>query len=123
MLYLYQHTVKLPTLEDPPLDHITKNPKFAQYFTDCISAIDGTYINVHLPTSEQQRYRNQKHYLSQNVLTAYNFDMQFLYILAGWESSAHDTTVLQDAQYNHGFTTPPKNTGLEMQGIQIQRQF
>jgi histidinol phosphatase-like enzyme len=81
MLYLYH--VKLPTLEDPPPDYIAKNPKFAQYFTDCIGAIDGTYIDVHLPTSEQPRYRNRKHHLSQNVLAACNFDMQFLYILAG----------------------------------------
>jgi hypothetical protein len=34
--------------------------------------------------------------------------MQFSYILAGWEGSAHDTTVLRDAQYNHSFKTPLK---------------
>jgi hypothetical protein len=58
-----------------------------------------------LPISKQPRYRNRKHHLSQNVLAACNFDMQFSYILAGWEGSAHDTTVLRDAQYNHGFKT------------------
>jgi hypothetical protein len=108
MLQLYQHTVKLPTSNTLPSEHITKNPKFAQYFTDCIGAIDETYIDVHLPPSVQSKYRNRKHHLSQNVLAACNFEMQFLYILAGWEGSAHDTTVLRDAQYNHGFTTPSK---------------
>jgi hypothetical protein len=34
--------------------------------------------------------------------------MQFCYILAGWEGSAHDGTVLRDAQFNHNFITPPK---------------
>jgi hypothetical protein len=34
--------------------------------------------------------------------------MQFNYILAGWEGSAHDVTVLRDAIYNQGFKTPPK---------------
>lgn len=34
--------------------------------------------------------------------------MQFNYILAGWEGSAHDVTVLCDAIYNQGFNTPPK---------------
>jgi hypothetical protein len=116
MLQLYQHTVKLPTIETLPSDRITKNPKFAQYFTDCIGAIDGTHIDVYLPTSEQSRYRNQKHHLSQNVLAACNFEMQFSYILAGWEGSAHDTTVLQDAQYNHGFKTPLKKYWLRDAG-------
>src|ERR1700730_15251924 len=105
MLQLYQHVVKLPTVETPPSDHITKNPKFAQYFTDCIGAIDSTYIDVYLPTSEQPRYRNRKQHLSQNLLAACNFDMQFSYILAGWKGSAHDTTVLWNVQYNHGFKT------------------
>jgi len=108
MLQLYQYTVKLPTIETLPSDRIAKNPKFAQYFTDCIGAIDGTHIDVFLPSSDQPRYRNRKHHLSQNVLAACNFDMQFSYILAGWEGSAHDTTVLRDAQYNHGFKTPLK---------------
>jgi hypothetical protein len=63
---------------------------------------------VPLPIGEQSTYRNMKHRLSQNVLAACNFEMQFSYILAGWEGSAHDTTVLRDVQYNHSFITPPK---------------
>ena len=94
MLQLYQYTIKLPTIDTLPLDYIIKNLKFAQYFIDYIGAIDGTHIDVSLPISEQSRYRNQKHCLSQNVLAACNFEMQFSYILAGWEGSAHDTTVL-----------------------------
>lgn len=42
------------------------------------------------------------------MLAACDFDMQFSYILAGWEGSTHDTTVLRDAQYNRGFKTPLK---------------
>jgi hypothetical protein len=34
--------------------------------------------------------------------------MEFTYVLAGWEGSAHDGTVLRDAQHNHGFKTPTK---------------
>jgi hypothetical protein len=83
MLQLYQHTVKLLTSDTLPSEHIIKNPKFAQYFTNCIGAIDRTHIDVHLPPSEQSRYRNRKHRLSQNVLAACDFEMQFSYILAG----------------------------------------
>jgi hypothetical protein len=32
--------------------------------------------------------------------------MKFVYILAGWEGSAHDSRVLLDAQARKGFKTP-----------------
>jgi hypothetical protein len=35
-------------------------------------------------------------------------EMEFTYVLAGWEGSAHDGTVLRDAIYNKGFKTPSK---------------
>jgi hypothetical protein len=41
------------------------------------------------------------------MLADCNFEMHFVHILAGWEGSAHDTSVLQDAQMGHGFITPP----------------
>jgi hypothetical protein len=59
-----------------------------------------------IPLELQPRYRNRKGTLSQNVLAVCNFDMEFVYILAGWEGSAHDVRVLQDAQYSRGFNTP-----------------
>ena len=39
----------------------------------------------------------RKHYPTQNVLAAVDFDLRFTYVLAGWEGSAHDSFVLQDA--------------------------
>ena len=36
--------------------------------------------------------------MSQNVLGVVNFDMLFTYVLAGWEGSAHDSRVLDDAK-------------------------
>jgi hypothetical protein len=59
-----------------------------------------------IPGELQPRYRNRKGTLSQNVLAVCNFEMEFVYILAGWEGSAHDVRVLQDAQMAHGFNTP-----------------
>ena len=32
--------------------------------------------------------------------------MEFVYVLAGWEGTAHDVRVLNDA-IDQGFTTPP----------------
>ena len=36
-------------------------------------------------------------YPTQNVLAAVDFDLKFTYVLAGWEGSAHDATILADA--------------------------
>jgi hypothetical protein len=45
----------------------------------------------------QDRFRGRKHYPTQNILAAVDFDLKFTYVLAGWEGSAHDSFVLQDA--------------------------
>jgi hypothetical protein len=62
---------------------------------------------MHIPIELQPRYRNRKGTLSQNILAVCNFEMRFVYILAGWEGSAHDARVLQDAQGAQGFKTVP----------------
>jgi hypothetical protein len=59
-----------------------------------------------IPLELQPKYRNRKGFLSQNVLAVCNFDMEFMYILAGWEGSTHDARVLVDATAFKGFTTP-----------------
>ncbi|KAK1553497.1 hypothetical protein QYE76_016445 [Lolium multiflorum] len=38
-----------------------------------------------------------KHYTSQNVLAAVDFGMRFTYVLAGWEGSAHDASILAES--------------------------
>ena len=42
-------------------------------------------------------YRNRHGIISQNVLAACNFDLEFMYVLSGWEGSAHDSKILNDA--------------------------
>jgi hypothetical protein len=68
--------------------------------------LDGTHILVHVPLEEQSQYRNRKGTLLQNVLAVCNFDISFVYILPGWEGSAHNERVLLDAQNRHSFNTP-----------------
>jgi DDE superfamily endonuclease len=55
---------------------------------------------------EQAPYRNRKSYLSTNVLAACTFDLKFCYIYSGWEGSANDQRVLQDAMDRGGFEAP-----------------
>ena len=100
LLLLYPTVVHLPNAKTPLSKAIYDNNKFYPFFEDCIGAIDGTHIPIFVPFNDQARYRNRKGTLSQNVLAACNFDLRFVYILAGWEGSAHDGRVLKDAQLN-----------------------
>ncbi|CAL5095669.1 unnamed protein product [Urochloa decumbens] len=77
---------------------ITSSPnRFYPYFKGCIGALDGTHIRACVPANMVDRFRGRKSYPSQNVLAVVDFDLRFTYVLAGWEGSAHDSLVLQDA--------------------------
>ena len=72
-----------------------------------MGAIDGTHIRARVPEKMQGAFRGRKHYPTQNVLAAVDFDLKFTYALAGWEGSAHDATILADAiERNDGFIVP-----------------
>lgn len=64
---------------------------------DCVGAIDGTHIRASVPIEIQGRFRGRKDRTTQNVLAGITFDVKFTYVLAGWEGSAHDSRVLNDA--------------------------
>ncbi|KAK4700887.1 nuclease HARBI1, partial [Phenoliferia sp. Uapishka_3] len=95
----------LPDSSHPIPSKIYDNPKFHPYFKDCLGAMDGTHVNIHVPEGESIPYRNRKGFLSQNVLAVCSFDLRFQYVLPGWEGSAPDTTVYKDARA-HGFRVP-----------------
>lgn len=59
--------------------------------------MDGTHIKVTVPTRIKGRYRSRKGDIVANVLGVCAPDMQFIYLLPGWEGSAHDGRVLRDA--------------------------
>ncbi|KAL6877204.1 hypothetical protein ACP4OV_012875 [Aristida adscensionis] len=68
-----------------------------KYFKNCLGALDGTHVKVTVPTRLKGRYRSRKVDIVTNVLGVCAPDMQFIYILPGWEGSAHDGRVLRDA--------------------------
>jgi hypothetical protein len=57
-----------------------------------------SHIPAVVPLEEQGVFRNRKKFISQNLLSVSNFDMTFAYALAGWEGSAHDGRVFEDAK-------------------------
>ncbi|KAG5037883.1 hypothetical protein JHK86_018723 [Glycine max] len=76
---------------------IRESTRFYPYFKDCIGAIDGTHIPASVKGRDVSSYRDRRGNISQNVLAACNFDLEFMYVLSGWEGSAHDSKVLSDA--------------------------
>ncbi|XP_071913895.1 protein ALP1-like [Coffea arabica] len=66
-------------------------------FKNCLGALDGTLIDVTPPTEQKSRYRTRKGSIATNVLGVCSPNMQFIYVLPGWEGSAHDGRVLRNA--------------------------
>ena len=82
-------------LKKPRLTH-TCHAK--QWPTPPSGAIDGTHIDAFVPDDAVACYRNRKGSLSQNVLAACTFNLWFSYVLPGWEGSAADGCVFDNAQ-------------------------
>jgi hypothetical protein len=63
------------------------------FIYDCVGAIYGIHVLVEI----QGKFRGRKEGTTQNILATITFDFKFIYVLAGWEGSAHDSQVLGDA--------------------------
>ncbi|KAL6580609.1 hypothetical protein OROMI_008633 [Orobanche minor] len=84
-----------------------------KYFPGCLGALDGTHVKVRVPLIVKNRYRSRKGEISTNVLVVCNKNMNFIYVLTGWEGSAADSRVLRDAMSREpGLQVP---TGMESQ--------
>ncbi|KAM5570194.1 hypothetical protein ABKV19_017281, partial [Rosa sericea] len=68
-----------------------------RWFQGALGALDGTFIDLTVPTEDKPRYRNRKGNISTNVLGVCDANMKFIYVLPGWEGSAADSRVLRDA--------------------------
>jgi hypothetical protein len=82
-----------------------KDPKFHPFLKDALGAVDGTHIAAKVPEKTMDPFRNRKGSLSQNVMAVCDFDMYFLYVLPGYEGSAADGSVFQEA-FNWQFEVP-----------------
>ena len=131
-MLLAKAIIKLPEATTPA--YIKDNRKFFPFLRDCIGAVDGSHYSCRPPKSDAETFRNRKGFLTTNVLVAVDFDGRFIYMLSGWEGSAHDWKVymsavekgfyipdgkylLADAGYNnsHGLLTPFRGTRYHLQ--------
>jgi len=103
----YGQYIQHSTPNDPISPNIYHNSKLWPFFQGCLGAIDGSHIHLSPPSALQSLYRNRKGFLSQNCLFICNFDMEFTYILSGWEGSATNARVWHDA-LTKGFSVPDR---------------
>ena len=76
-----------------------------------MGAFDRTYIKVHVPEMEKPKYRTRKGEIATNVLGVYNQNIEFIFVLPGWEGSASDSRVLRDAMSRpNGLRVPTGKT-------------
>ncbi|RZC78988.1 hypothetical protein C5167_003214 [Papaver somniferum] len=75
-------------------------------FKNCLGALDGTHISIHVATEDNPRYRTRKSSIATNVLCVCSHNLEVIYVYPGWEGSAADSCVLIEAIY--------KKNGLEV---------
>ena len=75
-----------------------------------MGAIDGTHISASTPSGRTTAFIDRQNDITQNVMCSCNFDMQFTYVHFGWEGSANDSRVMQDAlgHAEYEFPWPPR---------------
>ncbi|XLS57283.1 hypothetical protein HN51_007038 [Arachis hypogaea] len=83
-----------------PPEIFNSGGRFYPYFKNCIGALDGTHIRVKVPKEEVSRYKGRKCFPTMNVLATCTFDLKFTYVLPGWEGSASDLRILENAIHN-----------------------
>ncbi|KAL5554073.1 hypothetical protein UlMin_041474 [Ulmus minor] len=94
-------------LKRPEPIHANSIDERWKWFKNCLGALDGTYISVRVPVSNKPRYRNRRGHIATNVLGVCSQDMQFIYVLLGWEGSAADSRGLRDAlRRRNGLNVP-----------------
>ena len=77
-----------------------KDERFWPYFKGAIGAIDGSHVLVVVPGEDMVNHTSRHGYTSQNVLAVCDFDMRFIFTVAGWPGCAHDTSILNHALAN-----------------------
>ncbi|XP_042027256.1 putative nuclease HARBI1 [Salvia splendens] len=80
----------------------------------CLSALDGTHINVIVSTEDKPRFLSRKGQISTNTLAACDRNLQLVYALPGWEGSAGNSRVLRDAVTRVNELKVPKG---EVEGV------
>lgn len=101
-----QKHITLPNSSTRTSPLIESNMKMYPFFKDCIGAVDGTHTPVIVSPHKKAPYVDRQNNISQNVLAACTFNMKYCYVMPGWEGSASDSRLWDDAR-TKDLTIPP----------------
>ena len=104
----YQKYIHLPRSSAPIPPEILDNSKFFPFFEGAIGAMDGSHFNCCPSSLERQYARDRKGGISMNLLACCSFDLRFQYILSGWDGSAADATMYNEARLSDLLIPPGK---------------
>ncbi|KAF6156698.1 hypothetical protein GIB67_033587 [Kingdonia uniflora] len=94
MLHFSKEMIVPPNLQEPREICIHKRLREGP-FKGVNKAIDDTLSSAQVPKSDQIPFRAKgKGECFQNVIAICDFDMNLIYVQAGWEGTAHDSNVL-----------------------------
>ncbi|KAL3502105.1 hypothetical protein ACH5RR_036554 [Cinchona calisaya] len=102
VLEAYRTPIVIPR---PP--HINRDQARENYM-DSILYGSSSYS---VPSEIQERFRGRMGIPTQNVLATISFDLKFSYVLVGWEGSAHDSRILENALSRPRGLQVPKDAG------------
>ena len=89
--------MKQRTPHDPPSPCLYNNPKLWPLLQHALEAIDDSYIHLVASLGNCDACQNCKGFISQNCLLCCSFDLLFTYALTGWEGSAADARLYDEA--------------------------
>ena len=64
-------------------EFIEGDERYWPYFKDCIGAIDGTHIAIHVPANKKIPFIGRKGITTTNVLAVCDFNLCFTFALVG----------------------------------------
>nr|KAJ0197207.1 hypothetical protein LSAT_V11C700379940 [Lactuca sativa] len=112
--------------DDVP-EYILNKPRYYPMFKDCIGAIDGTHVRASVPQKDEVKYIGRKGYATQNIMAVCDFNMCFTFVWAGWEGTAHDTRIFNEAlqrpDLNFSYPTVSHEDQFEVQIGDIDTQI
>ncbi|XP_057426609.1 uncharacterized protein LOC130720044 [Lotus japonicus] len=113
--------LKLSIAYIKPHDHMFRDSqtklrndqRYWPFFKNAIGAIDGTHIPCVVSPSDQARFIGRKGHPTQNIMVVCDWNMCFTFVLPGWEGTAHDARVFDQAITNPSmnFPHPPTDAG------------
>ncbi|XP_058727711.1 uncharacterized protein LOC131599327 [Vicia villosa] len=91
---------------------IRNDKRYWPIFKNARGAIHGTHIPCVVSAGDRIRFIGRKGYPTQNVMVVCDWNMCFTFVLAGWEGTAHDACIFDQALTNANMNFPHPPPGM-----------